>query len=83
MWKRNLDKGNVVGTVLIDFKKAFDSVDHSILSYKMDAYSLQFIQPNAKSSNLKKELHWPIETCQMGKQMSRVHGQSKSTWNLY
>ena len=40
MWKRNLDKGNVFGTVLIDFKKAFDSVDHSILSSKMDACGL-------------------------------------------
>ena len=25
-------------------------------------------------ANLKKELHWPIETFQMGKQMSRVYG---------
>ena len=40
MWKRNLNKGNVIGTVLIDFRKAFDSVDHSILSYKMDACGL-------------------------------------------
>ena len=40
MWKRNLDKGNVVGTVLVDFKKVFDSVDHSILSSKMDACGL-------------------------------------------
>ena len=40
MWKRNLNKGNVIGTVLIDFKKAFDSVDHSILSNKMDACGL-------------------------------------------
>ena len=30
MWKRNLDKRNVVCTVLIDFRKAFDSMDHSI-----------------------------------------------------
>ena len=40
MWKRNLNKGNVIGTVLIDFRKAFDSVDHSILSNKMDACGL-------------------------------------------
>ena len=39
MWKRILDKENVVGTVLINFRKALDSVDHSILSYKMDACS--------------------------------------------
>ena len=40
MWKRNLNKENVIGTVLIDFRKAFDSVDDSILSYKMDACGL-------------------------------------------
>ena len=30
MWKRNLDKRHVVCTVLIDFRKAFESMDHSI-----------------------------------------------------
>ena len=31
------EKGKVIGTVFIDFRKVFDSVDHNILGYKMQA----------------------------------------------
>ena len=34
-WKANIDKGKVVGVIFIDFRKAFDCVDHEILGFKM------------------------------------------------
>ena len=34
-WKANLDKGKVVSVIFIDFRKAFDCVDHEILGFKM------------------------------------------------
>ncbi|KAL9972248.1 hypothetical protein ACROYT_G018519 [Oculina patagonica] len=36
-WKINIDCGKVIGVIFIDFRKAFDSVDHDILFYKMQA----------------------------------------------
>ena len=33
MWKLiSIDNGNVIGAIFIDFRKAFDSVDHNILA---------------------------------------------------
>ena len=32
-WKA-IDKGNIIGTLFIDFRKAFDMVDHSLLMKK-------------------------------------------------
>ena len=68
LWKMNLDKKNVIGAIFIDFRKAFDSVDHTILNYKMDASGLygnlkkwlqsyltnrqQFVEINGKKSGL-------------------------------
>ena len=34
-WKANIDKGKVVCVIFIDFRKAFDYVDHEILGFKM------------------------------------------------
>ena len=36
-WKLNIDNGKVVGVIFIDFRKAFDSVNHEVLSYKLQA----------------------------------------------
>ena len=39
-WMACIDKGDIVGTLFIDFRKAFDVVDHSILIQKLSMYKL-------------------------------------------
>lgn len=39
-WLKALDKGDLVGVILVDFRKAFDLVDHNILLRKMELYKL-------------------------------------------
>ena len=39
-WRLNIDKGQINGVVFVDLKKAFDTVDHSMLISKMDRYGL-------------------------------------------
>ena len=37
-WKECIDKSDIVGTLFIDFRKAFDVVDHNILLRKLKIY---------------------------------------------
>ena len=39
-WLEALDNGQMVGLVLVDFKKAFDLVDHKILLSKLEMYGI-------------------------------------------
>ena len=39
-WKESLDKGNVVGVLFLDFRKAFDAVSHDILMEKVKSYGI-------------------------------------------
>ena len=34
-WMSCIDKGDIVGTLFLDFRKAFDLIDHSILIKKL------------------------------------------------
>ena len=50
-WLSCIDKGDVVGTLFEDFRKAFDLVDHSVLINKLSIYrfsqqSHQWFQSN-------------------------------------
>ena len=42
-WAFNIDRGNVNAVFFLDLKKAFDTVDHDILSSKMNLYRIQGI----------------------------------------
>ena len=39
-WKDALDKGYKVGVIFVDFKKAFDTINHEILKFKLQAAGL-------------------------------------------
>lgn len=39
-WSDNMDKGKLTGVVFLDIRKAFDSVDHSILLEKVKFYGV-------------------------------------------
>ena len=41
-WMQSIDKGNIVGSLFVDFRKAFDVVDHSILLDKLTKYKFHF-----------------------------------------
>ena len=39
-WSDNMDKGKLTGVVFLDIRKAFDSVDHSILLEKIQFHGV-------------------------------------------
>lgn len=51
-WMTCIDKGDLVGTVFLDFKKAFDLVDHSILIDKLALYKFNKTSLKLMSSYL-------------------------------
>ena len=41
LWLSAIDNGKMIGVVLVDFKKAFDLVDHRILLNKLEIYGIK------------------------------------------
>ena len=41
LWLNTIDNSKMVGVVLVDFKKAFDLVDHQILTNKLEIYGIK------------------------------------------
>ena len=39
-WLKALNDGKVVGSVMVDFRKAFDLVDHKLLFEKLSCYKV-------------------------------------------
>ena len=62
-WYSGLDTGQMVGTVFIDLKKAFDTVDHGLLCKKLEHYGVQ-----------QRELSWFQSYLLNRKQFCRVGG---------
>ena len=51
-WMTCIDRGDIVGLVFLDFRKAFDLVDHSIFIDKLSLYKCQGPDLNLISSYL-------------------------------
>ena len=43
----DIDSGKIIGSVLLDLRKAFDLVDHEILLHKLSLYRFSTIQYNS------------------------------------
>ena len=39
-WKQVLDKGLIVGVLVIDFRKALDTINHKILEKKLQGFGI-------------------------------------------
>ena len=52
VWKKNLDKGNETTVILMDLSKAFDTINHSLLLAKLEAYGFSMISLKLMQSYL-------------------------------
>ena len=65
---KQMDHGQLIGMVFLDFRKAFDSVDHDLLLQKLARYGVQ-----------DRELKW-FKNYLSGRQQKTVIGNKESEW---
>ena len=70
-WYSGMDLGKYVGTVFVDLKKAFDTVDHNILLQKLNHYGVQEL-----------DLKWFESYLSNRKQFIRIDGVDSSIQNI-
>ena len=89
MWKLSIDNGKVIGAIFIDFRKAFDSIDHNILGYKLQACVItcslwewflsyltnrhQFVEINGTKSNLHEVEYWVPQSFLVGSELLSIY----------
>ena len=67
-WLVNIDQGGINTTVLLDIKKAFDTIDHEILLTKLDYYGIK----NDELHFLKSYLNKRQQSCKVNNHTSRL-----------
>jgi len=59
-WRKALDEGKVIGVLILDFKKAFDSISHDILLKKLSACGISGDFNNYIASYLKDRKQYTV-----------------------
>lgn len=65
-WRQSLDKGDIVGTILCDLSKAFDTLPHELIIAKLAAYGLDHDALNLISNYLLNRM----QRCKVGSTFS-------------
>ena len=61
-WKSNLNIGNKIGALFLDLSKVFDTLDHSLLIAKLEAYGFDSLSLELMENYLKNKK----QRCEVG-----------------